>query len=70
MLFLDFPRRIKIHRLNGQSTAQPAHLLPLVGFLLLPSQEHLHLPIRMTRRATMTMARTTNNTMTVGRFMQ
>ena len=55
---------------SGQSAEHEAHLLELALLLPLSLQEHLPLPSRMARMATMTMARTTNNTMTVGRFMR
>ena len=56
--------------LNGQSTVHPAHLLQFFGFFVLLSQEQLPLPMRRVRMATTTRARTTNNTMTVGKFMR
>ena len=55
---------------SGQSAEHEAHLMEFAGFFVFPSQAHLHLPIRMARMATMTMARTTKSTMTVGRFMR
>ena len=50
--------------LNGQSTEQPEQLL-----FLLP-QQALSLPFRRKWMATMTIARTTKSTMTVGRFIR
>ena len=63
--FVPFQRLFK-----GQSAEHEAHLLELAGFFAFPSQAHLPLPIRMARMAIMTIAKTTNSTMTVGRFMR
>jgi hypothetical protein len=55
---------------SGQFAEHEAHLLTFAGFFAFPSQAHLPLPIRMARMATMTIAKTTKSTMTVGKFMR
>ena len=57
------------HRLNGQSTVQPAQL-PFPVFFPLPPQSHVPLPRRIAIKATTTRASTTNSTMTVAKFMR
>lgn len=56
--------------MNGQSAEQLAQ--PLQFPLFFPSlpQEHLPLPLRKVWMAKTTIARTTNSTMTVARFMR
>jgi hypothetical protein len=54
---------------SGQFAVQEAHLLFLGSFPFSP-HEQLPLPFRSALMATTTRARTTSNTMIVGRFMR
>ena len=54
---------------NGHSAEHEAHL-PFIVFLPFSPHEHLPFPIRRKWMAATTIAKTTSNTMAVGRFMR
>ncbi len=58
-----------LYCLNGHSAEHEAHL-PFIVFLPFSPHEHDPLPFRKKWMATTTIAKTTSNTMAVGRFMR